>query len=184
MPLMIAPMACSRMPKWIFRPRVVRPASKSPAPAKVSRGLGGRGEVGRAADQPGHVLGEGVEHLAAEHRASAFPFASAGKTGRFLSQPSGSSRCCMRSISSASSGYLRLVLARTARPRPRERLAALADAVLEVIVDAVGDEELGVLGPAVDLLGQLDFFFAERFAVGLLGVLLVRRAVADVARRR
>ena len=50
-----------------------------------------------------------------------------------------------------------------------------------MFVDAVGNEKLVVLGPAVVLLGELDLFFAERFAVGGFGVLLVRRALADVA---
>ena len=59
--------------------------------------------------------------------------------------------------------------------------AALADAGGEVLADAVGDEELRVLRPAVDALGQADLLVAERLAVGLGRVLLVRRAVADVA---
>ena len=45
---------------------------------------------------------------------------------------------------------------------------------LEVLVDAVGDEELGVLGPAVDPLGEPDLVLAQRLAVGRAGVLLVR----------
>ena len=52
---------------------------------------------------------------------------------------------------------------------------------LKMIVNAVGDVELGVLGPAVGSLGELDFLFAQRLAVGRLGILLVRRSVADVA---
>ena len=39
-------------------------------------------------------LGDGVQHLARESRL-AMPLASAGKTGISLSQPSGSSRCCI-----------------------------------------------------------------------------------------
>ena len=42
-------------------------------------------------------------------------------------------------------------------------------------------EELGVVRPAVDFLRQPHFFFAQRGAVGRVGVLLVGRAVADVA---
>ena len=52
---------------------------------------------------------------------------------------------------------------------------------MEVLVHAVGDEELGVFGPAVGLLGQADLFFAQRLAVRAVGVLLVWGAVADVA---
>ena len=47
--------------------------------------------------------------------------------------------------------------------------------------DFVGDQELGIGGPAVEFLGQADFVFAQRLAVGLVGVLLVGRAIADVA---
>ena len=50
-----------------------------------------------------------------------------------------------------------------------------------MLADAVGDEELRVLGPAVGALGEADLLLAERLAVGLGGVLLVRRTVADVA---
>ncbi len=60
-------------------------------------------------------------------------------------------------------------------------MAALAGDVLEVIVDAVGNVEFLVLRPAVVALGELDFFLAERLAVGRAGVLLVRRAIGDVA---
>ena len=59
--------------------------------------------------------------------------------------------------------------------------AALADHLGEVLLDPVGDEELRVLGPAVEALGLPDLLLAERLAVGLGRVLLVRRAVADVA---
>ena len=79
-------------------------------------------------------------------------------------------------------GILCLVLAsNSVEPGVAQLLAAAADALLEMLVDAVRDEELGVLGPAVDLLGQLDLIFAERLAVSGMGVLLVRRALADVA---
>jgi hypothetical protein len=43
-----------------------------------------------------------------------------------------------------------------------------------VLADAVGDEELRVLGPAVVALGEADLLLAERLAVGFGGVLLVR----------
>ena len=63
----------------------------------------------------------------------------------------------------------------------RSCLAAFADALLEVVVDAVGHEELGVFGPAVVPLGQADFVLAQRLAMGGAGVLLVGGAPADVA---
>ena len=56
-----------------------------------------------------------------------------------------------------------------------------AHAGRKVLADAVGNQELRVLGPAVVALGKPNLFFAERLAVGLGGVLLVRGTVADVA---
>src|SRR5437667_7241064 len=46
---------------------------------------------------------------------------------------------------------------------------------------SIGNKELGVFRPAVELLSQFDFVLAEWFAVGRAAVLLMRRAVADVA---
>ena len=61
------------------------------------------------------------------------------------------------------------------------RFSSNADSLLEMFVHAVGNQEFRVFRPAVDALGQLDFLFAERLAVRGGGVLLVRRAPADVA---
>src|SRR5258706_6025844 len=45
---------------------------------------------------------------------------------------------------------------------------------------AVGDQELGLLRPSVATLGEANLLFTERLAVGRGGVVLVRRAIADV----
>ena len=50
-----------------------------------------------------------------------------------------------------------------------------------MLPDAVGNEKLRVFGPAVASLAETALLLAERLAVRLGGVLLVRRAVADVA---
>ena len=50
-----------------------------------------------------------------------------------------------------------------------------------MIVDSIRHIELFVFRPAVVSLGKPDLFFAQRFAVGATGVLLVRSAIADVA---
>src|SRR5450755_2123168 len=60
-------------------------------------------------------------------------------------------------------------------------MSAFAHDVAEIFADAVGDEELGVFGPAIGVLGELNFFFAEGFAVSLFGVVPVRGAETDVA---
>ena len=50
-----------------------------------------------------------------------------------------------------------------------------------MLAHTVRDEKLGILGPAVAPLGETYLLFAERLAVGRAGVVLVRRAVANVA---
>jgi hypothetical protein len=50
-----------------------------------------------------------------------------------------------------------------------------------VLADAVRDEELRILGPPIGPLGEADLLLAERFAMGGGSILLVRRAVADMA---
>ncbi len=45
----------------------------------------------------------------------------------------------------------------------------------------VGNEELGVLGPAVVAFGEANLLLAQGLAVSRGGILLMRRAVADVA---
>ena len=86
----------------------------------------------------------------------------------------------MRSISSASSGCAARYSSNSASHVGASLRAARADPVGEVLDDAVGHEELGVLGPAEEPLRRADPVRAERLAVRLRRV-LDRRAVADVA---
>ena len=86
-------MACSRMPKWRLRPRWL-PAWKSPAPSNVSRVLV---DGARSAAPPishGTFLATAFSTFPEESRV-AIPLASGAKGGTSLSQPSGSSRCCI-----------------------------------------------------------------------------------------
>src|SRR5260370_41069955 len=102
MPLRIEHMACSRMPKWRLRPQYW-PASKSPAPSKVSRALG---DGVRSADPPisqGIFLANAFRTLDEEARL-ARPLDSRGKPGRSLSQPAGSARLCISWLCLDSSG--------------------------------------------------------------------------------
>ncbi len=100
----------------------------------------------------------------------AIPFSSASKLGMPASQPSGRSRFCWASISAARSGFSPAYSASLLAQAARELGATLADSRGEVLADAVGDEELGVLGPAVGTLGLAHLLFAERLAVGGGGV--------------
>ena len=66
-------------------------------------------------------------------------------------------------------------------PRAPRLTAARANPCREVIVDAIGHEELCVLGPSVVALAESNLFIAKRFAVGSGGIVLVRRTIADMA---
>ena len=61
------------------------------------------------------------------------------------------------------------------------RRAAGSDSILEMFVDAIRYQKLRVFRPSVRALGQPYLFIAERLAVRFCGVLLVGRAVPDVA---
>ena len=50
-----------------------------------------------------------------------------------------------------------------------------------MLAHAVRHEELGVFRPAIGALGETDLLVAQRLAMSGAGVLLVRRAIADVA---
>ncbi len=51
----------------------------------------------------------------------------------------------------------------------------------EMLVHAVRNEKLRILGPAIKPLGEANLFFAERFAMGRGCIVLVRRAIPDMA---
>ena len=150
------------------------PARSDPAPSKVS-GLGGRRQIGRAADQPAA--------RAAAMAFSTLPPAVARRDAlgvgrehgelRRPSRPAACRRACVSS-SSASIGDAPCGSGRTSPPMPRGAAAPRsAIAPREVLGHAVGHEELRVLGPAVGLLGGARSSSAPSgFAVRLLAVRL------------
>ena len=70
-------------------------------------------------------------------------------------------------------GVFDLVPLNSIEPGVAQLLSTAADAFTEMLVDAVGDEELGVLGPVVIPLGEPDLLLAQGLAVRGAGVLLV-----------
>src|ERR1035441_3588418 len=76
---------------------------------------------------------------------------------------------------------LNLVCVKLHGPRIPDFLSSRADAVLEMVVYAIGNQEFRILGPAIIALGEPDFLFPERLAVSGSRVLLVRRTPSDVA---
>src|SRR5262245_66436571 len=59
--------------------------------------------------------------------------------------------------------------------------AAGAAKVGEMLAHAVRHQELGIFGPTVAAFGEPDLLLTKRLAVRGTGILLVRRAEADVA---
>ena len=168
------------MPKWKFRPPGLS-GSKSPAPANLSVVLF---EAPRSAEPPRNQGMFWASALSTFARGVASGDALGdrrAKLGRSRSHPAGSSRRCICSISVARSGNLRSVVGKERLPAAPRLGPARADAGSEMLPDAVGHKELGILGPAIGALGEPDLLVAQRLAVGCGGVDLVRRAVADVA---
>jgi len=142
-------------------------------------GLVGLREVGGAADEPGNILRQGVEDFAGTF-ARGHALGIGGKDGEILVP-------AIRQFAALDFVELRSEIWELFGVIGEELIPFFAciapadtDAGAEVIVDTVGDEELGVFGPAVVILDQLDFGFAEGLAVGFVGILLVGRAVTDV----
>src|SRR5262249_41390453 len=73
------------------------------------------------------------------------------------------------------------VLAELRLPGHPQVAAAVADALREVLPDALGHQELRVPRPAVEALGRTHLILAQRLAVRFSRVLTLRRPVADVA---
>src|ERR1700675_2333795 len=74
-----------------------------------------------------------------------------------------------------------LVLLEFCLPRRAGLGSALSHAVLEPVVDSVGDQKLRIFWPPVVFLHEFDFRLAQRLAMRFVGILLVRRSVPNVA---
>ena len=158
-----------------------RPRSR-PRPRTSSVRLVRRPEVGRAAEEPGHVLREHVEHLA--RGVAPGDALRVGRKDRQVAVPAVRQLAPLHLLDLG--GELRDTSRGSAAKSsvPRRARASAPRAPMpggEVLAHAVGHQELRVLRPAVGALGQPDLLLAERLAVRGGGVLLVRRAVADVA---
>ena len=143
-------------------------------------GLGRRREIGRAADQPRVMRGNGVEHLAGGvARGKALGVGGKNRKSRV---PAIGKLAPLHAFDLVGKiGVLASVGCEQRAPIFVETSSAPADAVLKMLAHAVRHEEFGVLGPAVAALGETDLLLAERLAVGRAGVVLVRGAVADMA---
>src|SRR5256885_12622452 len=66
-------------------------------------------------------------------------------------------------------------------PGGSQLVSALADSGSKMLTDAIGNKEFCIFRPAINALGAANFFLTQRLAVGFLGVLLIGRAIGDVA---
>ena len=147
---------------------------------KCQRRLVRGAEIARAADQPGDVLRQHVEHLAG----CLAPGDALGVGGedRQLVVPA------VRQLAPLHLADLRrqprvsgTIGGETFCPDAMCIPAARADALIEAPAHRLGHEEFCLFRPAVKPFGQPDLFLAERLAMRGRGVLLVRSAVADMA---
>jgi hypothetical protein len=137
-------------------------------------------QVSRPADEPGNIRRERVQRFA-RALAGSHPL-GIGREGGQVFVPAVGELATLHAVDLVSQlRKLFFVLGEFRAPGRVGFGATFADAVLELIVDAVRHEELCVFRPAVIPLDQFHFGFAERLAVRFVGVLFVRGAVADVA---
>ena len=139
---------------------------------KLQRGLVRRAEVGRAAEKPGNVLREHVEHLPGSIAAGE-PLGIGWKRREILVPAGGKLATLHRLDFSGQRRVLCSVVGKELLPGGVGGCAAGSDAGREVLADAFGHEKRGVGRPAVGHLGETDLFLAQRFAVGRGGVVLV-----------
>src|SRR5207302_3742386 len=136
--------------------------------------------ISGAADEPGNILREGVQNFAGAF-ARGHALGIGGEVGEIFVPAVGQGVLLHFIQTSGELGEFFRIFGEEGVPLGALFVAAGTDAVLEILVDTVGDEELGVFGPAVILFREFYFGFSEWFAVGFVGILLVRGAVADVA---
>ena len=179
---MTAPMACSRMPKWKFRPPRLS-AWKSPAPSNVRRVLVEGARSADAADQPGHVLRATAFSTLPDASRVASPLGRRGTSAIPCPSPSGSSRRLHAVRSGPRARDTRFCTRRTGRARRRAAPGRGAPMpALKCSRTPSGTRNCRLLRPAVEALGQPDLLGSPSGSPwAALRVLLVGGAVADVA---
>src|SRR6266704_2776302 len=162
-PFTVAAIACSRMPKCRFFPPGLS-AWKSRALVRKG-GPVRRSEIRRTAEEPGDVLREHVEHLA-----RGVPAGHALRIGREdgkVAVPVGRQLAPLHQLDFVREcSILSPIGLEQVRPPTACRRAARAHPGREVLIDAGGDQEPGVLGPSIRALGETDLLLAERLAMG------------------
>src|SRR5215510_8567153 len=140
---------------------------------KGQQGLIRWSQIGRATEEPRNVLGKHVHHLSGR-----FPSRNAlrvdSKDGEVAIPSGGEFAPLHLGDLSRKFGVSRSVSIEEPCPFLAGLCAPDADPRGEVLIDAVGYEELLVLRPSVPALGKTDLLVAERLAMRKGGVLFVR----------
>ncbi len=139
--------------------------------------LGRWRQVGRAAEQALHLGGDGVQHLA-RGVARGDPLGVGLERWQVPIPAVGQMAAAQLRQFMRQVGEGLRVVAECLVPGLAQRMGAVRHNAVQMVEHAVGDQELRVLGPAIDLLRRLDDVGAHGVAVRL-GRASDRRAVAD-----
>ena len=143
-------------------------------------GLRGGRQIGGPADQPRNVLGHCVQHRR-RGLACGQALRVRGEFGE-IAVPAFRKLAVLHAKQLVGKvGIMLAILSDSLKPGVAQILASLTDPLTEVIVDPIRHVEFLVFGPAVVPFGETNLILAQRLAVGAAGILLVRRAIADVA---
>ncbi len=149
-------------------------------PLELQGGFVRGAKIGRAPEEPGNVLRQDVQHLA-----RGIPPCDAFRVGRKLGEicvPSGRQLAPLHLVDFAGQfGILDPVAREQVHPPPPCGIATRANSRGKMFANAIGNQELRILRPAVSSFAKTDLLFAQRLAMGRRGILPVWRAVADVA---
>src|SRR5207248_4238521 len=137
-------------------------------------------EVGGAAEQPRQARGDRVQHMS--RRVAAGDALRVGRKRRNVSVPPVREVAPLHPLALISELRISVAVSLEERqPFRPQLLPAGTEIFREMLVDAFRHEKLRVLRPVIKALGQLDLGLAQRLAMSARGILLMRRAVADMA---
>ena len=174
-PLRIAPIPCSRTPKWKFRPP--GSASGRNSPPILDHRLGRRGKVRRPSGKLRHLRGDRVQHLAG--RAPGGHRACLGRKRRDPLRPPLGEIAPHPSLPFEGKRRERGGVRGELHPPLLLRLLPARQRLPEVGENVVGHEEGRGGGPPEAFLREGDLGLAQRRPVRGRGVLLVGAAVPD-----
>src|SRR5579884_295896 len=142
--------------------------------------FGGRSQISRAANQPGNILRNHIQYFCRGIAAGDALFISREGWDVFVPSVRKFTALHARKMVSA---FRRIFLESIKERFPlRAQLApTLPNAFRKVFTDTIRYVKLGIFRPTIRFFGQADLIFTQRFAVGFFGVLLVRRAISNVA---